>query len=216
MRAARLARSAGVPQSVIGKMVTAAPGDMSYLSDSELKQMGVTFIDDDENSPRAPQQVFRPQPVSPTPAQPQPAQPSGSVAYNTPGAADQLPGPEEEHRRAEIRAEQDRNFAKYWSQIVGWSKAQHGGTLASERRCNKNNCATVVAYFDRQQRYVEAWKYDPPPQGSDVRLVCRQIQGTDRLLCKDWYEEREFEISYTHQIGADQVTSGGDLFDIFR
>jgi hypothetical protein len=216
VRAARLARSAGVPQSVIGKMVTAAPGDMSYLSDSELKQMGVIFVDDDEDWSRAPQQTFRPQPVSPAPAQPQTAQPSGSVAYDTPGAADPLRGFEEEQRRAEIKAEQDRNFAKYWGQIVGWSKAQHSGTLASERRCNKSSCATVVAYFDRQQRYVEAWKYDPPPQGSDIKLVCRQIQGTDRLSCKDWYDEREFEITYTHQIGADMVTSNGDLFDIFR
>ncbi|PPD46655.1 MAG: hypothetical protein CTY15_01200 [Methylocystis sp.] len=225
VRIARLARSAGVPQSVIGKMVTADPEEMHYLSDNELKQMSVSFLDDDDNPAQT-----RPVPPSPAVAQPAPLapqapaatpQPSGSVTYNAPGTPRPLaPQPEtdvlEQQRRAEIKAAQDQNFARYWSQILGWSKAQHGGTLASERRCNKSNCATVVAYFDRQQRYVEAWRYDEPPQGSGVKLVCRQTPDAPRLSCKDWYDEREFSIDYTHQIGEDRVSSGADLLDFLK
>lgn len=211
---ARLAREAGVPQSVIGKMVTAEPGEMGYLSDNELKQMGAVFLDDDDRPLAAGPNMAAPRSPE-APAQP-PA--SGSVAAMPPGVA---PPPEsgslEQQRLAEAKAEQDRNFARYWSEIVRWSKAQHGGAVASERRCRKTDCATVVAYFDRQQRYVEAWRYDEPPQGSGVKLVCRQIaEGVARLSCKDWYDEREFAIAYTHQIGADRVSHGDDLFDIFK
>lgn len=212
---ARMARDAGVPQSVIGKMVTAEPGDMRYLSDNELKQMGVLFVDDDDSPLDAKSAAAPPATASP--------QPSGSVAIRpAPTPAPVAPAPTEsemaeQRRQAEIRAGQDENFARYWSQIVKWSKAQHGGAIASERRCNKSGCATVVAYFDRQQRYVEAWRYDDPPQGSGVKLVCRQIpDAAARLSCRDWYDEREFVIAYTHQIGADRVSRGDDLFDLFR
>lgn len=221
---ARMAREAGVPQSVIGKMVTAEPGDMRYLSDNELKQMGVIFTDDDDrpldvkpNTMTTTGAPAAPAPPPPAPGAPSP-QPSGSISYK-PAVPPQPSETEaaERQRQAEIRAEQDGNFARYWSQIVNWSKAQHGGAVASERRCNKADCATVVAYFDRQRRYVEAWRYDEPPRGSGAKTVCRQIPDVDaRLSCKDWYDEHEFVISYSHQIGADRVSHGDDLFDIFR
>ena len=218
VRIARLAREAGVPQSVVGKMVTAEPGAMNYLSDNELKQMRATFLDDDEG-PVDPKPVA-PERAAPAPASlppPQPAAPAAGKPAETP-----LPAPPseaelaEQQRRAEIKAEQDRNFARYWSQIVGWSKAQHGGAVASERRCVKGNCATVVAYFDRQQRYVEAWRYDEPPQGSGVKLVCRQAPEGARLSCKDWYDEHEFMIAYSHQIAEDRVSYGEGLLDLFK
>lgn len=221
VKIARLAREAGVPQSVVGKMVTAEPGDMNYLSDAELKQMGASFLDDDDSPVET-----KPNPEGrvATPASSQPAQtsampqPSGSVSYKASSSPPPPPGgdPAEEQQRAEFKAEQDRNFARYWSQIVNWSKAQHSGGVASERRCNKGNCATIVAYFDRQQRYVEAWRYDEPPQGSGVKLVCRQVPEGPRLSCKDWYDEHEFLIGYSHQIGEDRVSNGGDLLDIFK
>lgn len=216
---ARLAREAGVPQSVIGKMVTAEPGEIGYLSDSELKQMGAVFLDDDDSRLDAgPNARAESGPAAPAPSQPSP--PSGSITYKPPVVASQPPpesDPAEQQRLAEIKAEQDRNFARYWSEIIRWSKAQHGGAVASERRCRKTDCATVVAYFDRQQRYVEAWRYDEPPRGSGEKLVCRQVpDGAARLSCKDWYDEHEFLIAYGHQIGADRVSYGDDLLDIFK
>lgn len=212
---ARLAREAGVPQSVIGKMVTADPREISYLSDNELKQMGAVFLDDDDSRLEA-----KPN-VTPAPSQP----PQTGAAAPLSGAVTDKPSsvlpPEgdaaEQQRRAELKAEQDQNFARYWSEIVRWSKAQHGGAIATERRCKKTDCATVVAYFDRQQRYVEAWRYDEPPKGSGVKVVCRQLPDVAaRLSCKDWYDEHEFIIGYTHQIGADRVSSGDDLLDLFK
>lgn len=218
---ARFFKEAGVPNSVIGKMVTAPPGDMHYLSDAELTQMGARFMDDD-NFAQAANGASATQPT-PSPSLPPPQQPSPQISASvSPNPAPvQPPDPTAEEqaearRREELRAEQDKNFVKYWTQILGWSKAQHSGAVASERRCNQTGCAKVVAYFDRQQRYVEAWNYDLPPKGSGAKLVCRQMQVEDRLVCTDWYDGHEFVISYTHQIAADRVTSGGDLLDIFR
>lgn len=215
---ARFFKEAGVPNSVIGKMVTAPPGEMHYLSDNELTQMGARFMDDD-NFAQAAGGTSMSQPTAPPPTQ-QPAPPvSASVIPNSAPVQSPQPTVDEQaeaKRREELRAEQDRNFAKYWSQITGWSKAQHSGGVASERRCNQTGCAKVVAYFDRQQRYVEAWNYDLPPKGSGAKLVCRQMQVDDKLACTDWYDGHEFVIGYTHQIGADRVTTGGDLLDIFR
>lgn len=222
VKIARLAREAGVPQSVVGKMVTAEPGAMNYLSDNELKQMGATFLDDDEGpvetkpvappraAPAAPASL--PPPQSAAPSMPPAGKPAEIPLQPPPSESDLA----EQQRRAEIKAEQDRNFARYWSQIVNWSKSQHGGAVASERRCVKGNCATVVAYFDRQQRYVEAWRYDEPPQGSGVKLVCRQAPEGARLSCKDWYDEHEFMIAYSHQIGEDRVSYGDGLLDLFK
>jgi hypothetical protein len=209
---ARLAREAGVPQSVIGKMVTAEPREISYLSDNELKQMGAVFLDDDDSRlPNMP------------PASSQPPQtggsspPSGAVTGMPPAVLAPESDAAEQRRLAGIKAEQDDNFRRYWSQIVDWSKAQHGGAVAAERRCKKTDCVTIVAYFDRQQRYVEAWRYDEPPKGSGGKLVCRQLPDSPaRLSCKDWYDEHEFTISATHQIGADRVSSGNELLDIFK
>jgi hypothetical protein len=218
---ARLFRDSGVPNSVIGKMVTAPPGEMHYLSDSELAQMGARFMDDDNFAQAAngtsPAQSI----TAPSSPPPQHSSPPISATVTPYPAPTQPPPPtaeeqDEARRREEYRAEQDRNFVKYWSQILGWSKAQHSGAVASERRCNQTGCAKVVAYFDRQQRYVEAWSYDLPPKGSGAKLVCRQMQVEDKLACTDWYDGHEFVIGYTHQIGADRVTSGGDLMDIFR
>lgn len=215
---ARLFKESGVPNSVIGKMVTAPPGEMHFLSDSELTQMGARFMDDD-NFARATNETSPPPPSSPPTSQQPQSQISASVSPapvltqpTQPTAEDQV----EARRREEFRAEQDKNFTKYWSQILGWSKAQHSGAVASEKRCNQTGCAKVVAYFDRQQRYVEVWNYDLPPKGSGVKLVCRQMQVDDKLACTDWYDGHEFVVDYTHQIGADRVTSGGDLLDIFR
>jgi hypothetical protein len=219
---ARLFKDSGVPNSVIGKMVTAPPGEMHYLSDSELTQMGARFMDDD-NFVQATNGATPPPPSpSPPPSQQPPASISATVTSNpAPSQLTQPPQPTAEEqaearRREEFRAEQDRNFSKYWNQILGWSKAQHSGAVAFERRCNQTGCAKVVAYFDRQQRYVEAWNYDLPPKGSGVKLVCRQTQVDNKLACADWYDGHEFVVDYTHQIGADRVTSGGDLLDIFR
>lgn len=216
MKIGRLARAAGVPQSVIGKMVTAEPGEMHYLSDAELKQMGAYFLDDDESpGERSQTAAGAPPATSQGSRQQSQQQPSGSVSYG-PG---QPPPPDvpDDERLAALKAEQDANFDKYWKQILSWSKAQHGGRLAAERRCGKSGCALIVAYFDRQQRYVEAWRYEEPPKGSGVKLVCRQAPGeAQRLSCKDWYDEHEFMIGYTHQIGEDFVSYGGDLFDIFK
>lgn len=44
---ARLAKEAGAPNSVVGKIVSVKPDEMLYLSDDELKLMGAHFIDDD-------------------------------------------------------------------------------------------------------------------------------------------------------------------------
>jgi hypothetical protein len=219
---ARFFKESGVPNSVIGKMVTAPPGEMHYLSDSELTQMGARFMDDDNfvqaaNGSPSSQPVATPS--APPPQQPPPQQPPSQISASVTSGPAPAPTADEQaeaRRREELRAEQDRNFTKYWTQILGWSKAQHSGAVAAERRCNQTGCAKVVAYFDRQQRYVEAWSYDLPPKGSGAKLVCRQMRAEGKLNCADWYDGHEFVIDYTHQIGADRVTSGDDLLDIFR
>lgn len=37
-----------------------------------------------------------------------------------------------------------------------------------------------------------------------------------RLSCKDWYDACAFVINDRHQIGADRVSHGDDLFGLFR
>jgi hypothetical protein len=204
---ARYAKESGAPDSVVGKLVGTKPNDIMFLSDAELRSMNVIFLDDE---------IDRSQKVSPAPSNhvssPQ-TSPQSNFYSVTPNpnvdAAD-------EQRKADFIAEQERNFVKYWNQIIGWSKAQHSGRIAAEKRCNQESCAVVVAYFDRSQRYVEAWRYNDTANGLGKKLVCRQNQYRGQLTCTDWFDGHEFAINYTHQIGANLVTQDDDIFDIFK
>ena len=198
---ARYAKDSGAPDSVVGKLVTTKPDDIVFLSDAELKSMGVLYLDDEV--------IREPSPPS-TPSPQAGAQPSYSVT-TTPNQSGMT-----DTQKAETLAEQEANFTKYWKQIIGWSKAQHGGKLAAEKRCSADNCAIVVAYFDRAQRYVEAWRYNDTSQSPGKKLVCRQNQSRGQLSCTDWYDGHEFAINYTHQIGANLVSSEDDIFDLFK
>ena len=161
---ARYAKDSGAPDSVVGKLVTTKPDDFVFLSDAELKSMGVLYLDDE---------VIREPSAPSTPSSQAGTQPPATYSVTTaPGQSGIT-----DAQRAEALSEQEANFTKYWKQIIGWSKAQHGGKLAAEKRCNADNCAIVIAYFDRAQRYVEAWRYNDSPQSTGKKLVCRQNQS---------------------------------------
>lgn len=196
---ARYAKDSGAPNSVVGKLVSTKPNDIVFLSDDELKSMGVNYVEDE---------------IEITPLPRENVNPDQNALRSAPYSVTN--DPEAEKRRAEFIAEQDQNFIKYWKQILQWSKAQHGGRIAAEKRGNGDTSAIVVAYFDRSQRYVEAWKYNDTSNGPGRKLVCRQNQYRSQLTCTDWCDGHEFTINYTHQIGADMVGSNEDFFDIFK
>ena len=72
----------------------------------------------------------------------------------------------------------------------------------------------MIAYFDKKQRYVEAWKHDPKADGTEKKLVCREDKYYGQLTCADWHDGHEFAITYTHRIGGD--INDDDILDIFR
>lgn|GEM_PF-4979821 len=189
---ARIAKLNGAPDSVVGKLVTTAPEDIMFLSDTELRAMGVTFVDDEntDQRQRMPQQDSSP--------------------------ADSRPQIDEQAQQAQqIYEEQNRTFAKYWNEKLALSKTQHNGRVAFERRCAPNGCADVLAYFDKKRRYVEAWKHDAKQDGSQKKLVCREDRYYGQLTCSDWHDGHEFAITYTHRIGGD-IYDEDDLLNIFR
>lgn len=163
-----------------------------FLSDTELRAMGVTFVDDENTDQRQkmPQQDSSP--------------------------ADSRPQIDEQAQQAQqIYEEQNRTFAKYWNEKLALSKSQHNGRVAFERRCAPSGCADVLAYFDKKRRYVEAWKHDAKQDGSQKKLVCREDRYYGQLTCSDWHDGHEFAITYTHRIGGD-IYDEDDLLNIFR
>jgi hypothetical protein len=186
---ARFAKANGAPDSVVGKLVTTAPDDIMFLSDNELRAMGTTFIDDENTDQR----------------QKMP-QPTDNGSQSTTGGDAQA---------QQVFEEQNRTFAKYWNEKLALSKAQHNGRVAYERRCAQNGCSDVIAYFDKKRRYVEAWKRDPKPDGTEKKLVCREDRYYGQLTCADWHDGHEFVISSTHRIGGDAYDDD-DLLDIFK
>lgn len=84
---AREAATYGVPANIIGRMVTARPDEMAWLSPGELRQMGVTILPSERGSAAAggyqPGSALIPgraalAPLGPSPAQPAPSAPAAS------------------------------------------------------------------------------------------------------------------------------------------
>lgn len=203
---ARYAKASGAPDSVVGKIVSTKPTDIIFLSDNELRSMGVAFIDEDkfENN-----NAYQP----PSQTSNNWSSQSNNSTYSVTTQNQHYPS---NNTEGNFIDEQDRNFQKYWGQIIGWSKAQHSGKIAVEKRCNNQSCAAVIAYYDRKQRYVEAWRFNDEPYSRGKKYVCRQNERINQLTCTDWYDGHEFYVNYTHQIGASLITQEDDLFDIFR
>ena len=199
---ARIAKENGAPNSVVGKLVAAKPDEMFFLSEEEMKQMGAVFTDDEAG----------PKPY----AAPNP-QVAGSVSSMPPAQSMPSAGnfPTNDQAPTESREEQDAAFAKYWGQKIKLSKAQHSGRPAAEKRCNKNSCAIIVAYYDKAQRYIEIWKYDEPPKGDGRKLVCRQDRYEGQLTCTDWYDGHTFVINLDHYIGANLSDPVEDFLRLF-
>ena len=78
---ARDAAALGVPPSIIGKMVTAEPGQMEWLTQRDLASMGVNIIQPD--APTTPPPVRSPPPVASLQVAPMPAE-SASAANQEP------------------------------------------------------------------------------------------------------------------------------------
>jgi len=122
---ARFFKDSGVPNNVIGKMATAPPGEIHYLGDNELTQMGARFMDDNNFAQAAGGTSMSQSTATPPTQQPAPPTSAGVIPNSTPR---QSPQPSVDEP---LRAEHDRNFAKKWNQILGRSKAQHRGVVAS-------------------------------------------------------------------------------------
>lgn len=202
----RVAKENGAPNSVVGKLVAAKPDEMFFLSEDEMKQMGAVFTDDDD----APKPYAAPTPQVAGSVSAMPPPQSAPQASMPPGGSSTI-----ESAPTETREEQDAAFAKYWGQKVKLSKTQHSGRPAAEKRCNKNSCAVIVAYYDKNQRYIEIWKYDEPPKGDGRKLVCRQDRYEGQLTCTDWYDGHSFVISLDHYIGANLSDPVEDFLRLF-
>jgi len=207
---ARLAKEAGAPDSVVGKLVSTRPDEVKYLSDHELKLMGSIFTDDDDQ----PQQYAAPASAS--------RKIEGSVILHEGNNIPSNPmGPTVgisnigDVNSPEMRAQKDAEFDKFWKQEIQISKNQHSGKAAAEKRCSGSNCVIVLAYYDSSGNYVEAWKYDEPPKGNGKKLVCRQDRIKGQLTCIDWYDNHSFNIQLDHYIGSNLSDPIDDFLKIF-
>lgn len=204
---ARIAKENGAPNSVVGKLVSAKPNEMLFLSEDEMKQMGAIFIDDD----------IAPRSTAPSAQPPAPPQVSGGVSSMPPSQQavpsynSSVPG----MPPIETKEDKDSRFTKYWGEKIVLSKAQHNGRAAAEKRCNRGVCVIILAYYDKAQRYIEIWKYDEPPKGDGRKLVCRQDRYQGQLTCTDWYDEHSFVIGLDHYIGVNSSDPVEDFLRIF-